>query len=188
MQKYAGSGPLGAIESWGVYHPTRVCGVSNPLHDDISRMVIGMKNLNQAYIRFFAEQLDNWIPGGVIICTAPSSNPETVHNGISQVGRLLAARRDRVDGTHVLKRKTDTSGVPLAARTFKTHFDSIEVTDPGLVRGRAVVVLDDVTTREHTLRACGTHLMVAAAQEVMLRALVRTVFYRDYFKPAKGVS
>lgn len=182
MNNHTSQYVIGEIKNWKQYHPTKLFGVPNPLHDDISQLVIGMKNGNMTYIRYFAEALDAWLPGGVVICTAPSSNPAVEKNGIACVGQILAKRQNRVDGTHVLRRVTDVSNIPRKVRTFDTHFNSIQVQDPELIRDKPVIVLDDVVTREHTLHACGEHIRLAKAKILELRAVARTVYYRDYYK------
>jgi len=187
MQETTRQDLIGPIESWEQYHPKYVCRAPNPLHDDLSRMLLGMKEFNQAFIRYFADQLNGWLPGEVVICTAPSSNPAIHHNGISQVGQILACHYNRVDGTHVLRRCVDTRNVQRNTRTMRTHLNSIEVIDPNLIRDRTVVMLDDVTTHGHTLRACGGLLYEAGATRVLLRAVAKTVFYNFCRKSAVGV-
>jgi hypothetical protein len=157
----------------GPYHPKR--RGFNPRHDDYSRTILDLKNRFPSAINYFFNLLDPILDYGFSIVTIPSSDPLTTHPGIRQLGMRLAANR-RIDATTCLVRHTRIPKLASGGdRDISQHEGSISVVDESLIRGREVLLLDDVCTSGNSLIAGWGLLMGAGAVRVKCVSLGLTV-------------
>lgn len=158
-----------------------------------ARSAVGQENA----ITMVAPMLADLLADGIVLVTAPSSAAGKI-SGITMLAQRIASLKHTViDGTSCLVR---TVSVPKAAtggsRSIEIHRDTIAVTENGvdIVRGKLVLLLDDVLTTGHTFQACKEKLLEAGAATVCCLALGRTysgnpsvippaeVYLRDYLQ------
>jgi len=84
------------------------------------------------------------------------------------------------DGSSYLQRietvKKSTEG---GTRSIYTHLNSIVVTDPKLIEGKIVCIIDDIWTTGCTLCACARKMEEAGASDIKLVAVGKTVSQYD---------
>lgn len=108
------------------------------------------------------------------ICVIPGHLRGTAPSGIRTIAERLCLP-PRIDGTKVLSRaymmqKKASGGV----RDSKEEIDSLIVRDESIIKGRQVLLLDDVTTTGTSLNAGKFRLKEAGAEIVAMLALGET--------------
>lgn len=166
------------------YHPywaTDELGnrVRNSMRDANTTMIMDLKGgdarTQARIVKELAGRLEPNIEDDVVVCVVPSHDPAVRSTGIRKLGMVLA-RGKRTDGTGCLVRhkkveKKSTGG----SRDERVDLESIRVENPELVVGRAVLLLDDVTTTGGSMEACRLLLREAGARYVQGLAIGRTV-------------
>lgn len=155
--------------------------LKNPGFDEFSSKVLDLKEGKQSAIQWFVTQLDPIIGDDVAICSVPSSSVIKKHPGIVRVGEMLAKKSPgRLDMTQFLVRTRDIPKLTESeVRGMQMHFDSV-VTDQRMsVRGKRVLLIDDVTTTGNSMLACREILYKAGAESVCMLALGQAV-YEEY--------
>ena len=173
----------------GKYYP-----VNDPQfkEDDFSKRLLAIKyrqdsdpdpqpwkqrNKTRALLQLFQE-LDPLFSPDIAIAVVPSHDPAAGISGIHQLAQALA-RQNRIDATECLVRfkkipKLATGG----SRSVARHLSSIRVEHPEIIKGREILLLDDVTTSGNSLVACRLLLLEAGAARVKYMALGRTTHSR----------
>ncbi|HYX27303.1 MAG TPA: phosphoribosyltransferase family protein [Pyrinomonadaceae bacterium] len=123
----------------------------------------------------FHRKLNPMLAQGIAITAVPPHDPASSRSGIQELAQKLAAN-GRTDATGCLVRwvaipKLATGG----DRAVEQHLRSIRVETVELIRGREVLLLDDVSTSGGSLEACKQLLMQAGAAAVKCAVLGRTV-------------
>ena len=117
----------------------------------------------------------------IIVALAPGHTAESSHGFLNEVIAEVVQTTPRVqDGRNLLRRTTTvqkaTEGGP---RDVDLHMQTIQVTNPELVAGRVVCILDDVWTTGATLTACERLMVSAGASKVRLLAVAKTKHYQE---------
>lgn len=147
-------------------------GSNYPSH---SGRILDVKDKLASAIATFAGQIDPMLAADIAVCYAPSHKPLNTDTGIRRVAQAVAGSQNRIDATECLVRTKEIPKLTAGGdRSIQTHLDSIAVRVAGLIQGRDVVVLDDVTTSGGSLRACRRLLLDAGARRVKLLALGQT--------------
>jgi predicted amidophosphoribosyltransferase len=160
------------------YYRYRVDGHVNPnFHASQSGLVLDLKEGQSHAIDFFLKQLlvSFSFASGFTICIVPSSDPAKTDTGIAILARRLATAQKCVDGTACIVRtrkidKLATGG----SRDTAVHFDSLKICKTELVKGREVLLLDDVMTTGNSLEASKKMLYDAGATAVQAMAIALT--------------
>jgi len=161
------------IVSLGIYHPYR--GGSNPDFDRFSSLILSLKNQKDEGFAYFYKQLAPLFREDIAVAVVPSHDPAKSTSGIRSLAKLLAHDSSRVDASACLQRVIKIDKLATGGdRSVQKHLDSIRVAQPELIRGRAVLLLDDVTTTHNSLLACRTLLLNAGATSVQAYALAQT--------------
>lgn len=138
-------------------------------------VILDLKEGKEYAVNHFYNATTSHIPNGLPIVIVPSSNSENINTGIKKLGQLLA-KNGRIDATSCLVRHTT---IPKAAkggpRNVQSHLNSINVQNVHLIKGKSVILLDDVTTSGSSLDACEELLIRAGASEVLKFAIANTV-------------
>lgn len=125
-------------------------------------------------LRRFAEKLDAVLAENIALAVVPSHDPFLDDPPVRQLARLLCEDRQRTDATGCLARTQKIQRIVFGGPSYRTlHRDTIEVRQIELLRGRTVLLLDDITRSGASLRACGELLKDAGASEVQCLALGR---------------
>lgn len=154
---------------WSVYKQEK-----NPKFDIYSGKILDLKEGKELAINYFYNLLNQELCKNITICVVPSHNGES-NSGIIKLGKLLA-QDGRIDKVHYLKRikkidKLSNGG----ARGKDIHLDSIEVEKNTNITGDVVLLMDDVTTSNNSLKACKEILLAHGAERVAMFALGKTV-------------
>ena len=150
----------------------------NPSQPVESRQILELKRCSPEAIGHYVTVLDSLVRDGVTVVTVPSSTVDKTETGINLVARRLArvSGRRRRDGTSLLERTETLPAAHLGGRRdYTDHLRSISLGDPDGVKGRDILLLDDVATTQSSLRACTELLSGAGARSVTTLALACTV-------------
>ena len=157
------------IRRYGVYHPWH--GGNNPEFDRYSGRILDLKDGNKGAVDYFFKRVDPTLRKGIAIVAFPSKEPDNYASGLYPLCERLA-RNGRIDASRCLKRLYEvekrTQG---GSRSIQASLDSIEVVNVHLIRGRNVLLLDDVTTSGNSLKAGRQLLLEAGASYVQCAAL-----------------
>ena len=166
------------ILSLGDYHPfwkNKSLYIPNPEFDDYSRRIMDIKENDNDAIGFFYGLINDIICKNVVICVVPSHDPEKVDSGIRTLAKMLA-ENGRVDGTDCLVRYKKIDKLSDGGkRSIQIHINSIKVQSTNLIKGKEILLIDDVTTTGNSLIACKRILMDNGAKKVKCLALGKTV-------------
>ncbi len=161
------------------YYPTRDHRHSSHA---ASCNLLRLKDDERAGINYFATRLSRLLARGTLLIPMPGHSIGPASGGLRSLVRHLS-QSGHVDGTICLERLTTvnkSAGAVSGARpTAEIHRASMHVPHPLLVRGRHVVLLDDVVTRGCSMRGATYHLRKAGAASVICLALTRTVSDRS---------
>lgn len=163
---------LGDYKPWGVHKAEGGDGSNYPAH---SGYVLDVKDNKEAGIRYFSEMLDAMLHSGILIVTVPSHDPAKTGGGLASIIARLSASGKRTNGSGVLIRTTKIQKLAHGgARAVDVHLASVAVANVPLVKGRDVLLLDDVKKTGHSLEACRSLLLQAGAKSVQCAALGST--------------
>lgn len=170
------------IWNLGEYKPYRINTpdgkVVNPEFDTFSGRILDVKECKLSALQDFFERLDRNVSQGISLCVVPSHDPANTESGMKWIAQKLA-QNGRVDATSCLVRHTKI--VKLAHggdRSKEVHLNSIRVENQHLVKDRAILLLDDVTTSNNSLKACQELLIrYGGATVVQCLALAKTEGY-----------
>ncbi|MEM7205264.1 MAG: phosphoribosyltransferase family protein [Planctomycetota bacterium] len=131
--------------------------------------------------RRMAAAVAPWLSGDrrrAVFASVPLSGAKRRRRGFDQAAQLAEAVVAQLEAPLVsgaLKRTRDTlpQGDPRVTSRSRNVAGAFAVRRPRAVRGRTVVLVDDVTTSGHTARACAAVLRAAGAREVALLAACR---------------
>jgi hypothetical protein len=122
------------------------------------------------------ERLDPLLAEGVAIAVVPAHAAYVVDTPIRALARLLAASRGRVDATGCLERHLGIRQILFGGPSTRAlHHQTIHVLNPEIVRGKPVLLLDDIAKSGASLMACRELLLEAGAGAVQALALARVV-------------
>jgi tetratricopeptide (TPR) repeat protein len=174
------------------------CGSGiNPKHDLISSKILNLKGIdrkneeatvaNKKYvlsnmdidrITFFSEQIepliekrDDWV-----ICVMPKSKKAKEPSGIRLVAKKLCRTRF-IDGTDLIERPVDREPRHEDGnRDYHAELSSLRITDNNLIKGKNLLLLDDIKTTGNSLKAGKELLLSNGAAQVVMIALGRTCY------------
>lgn len=157
------------------YHP--YYGGSNPKFDNFSKLILDIKDKKPSAINIFFKKLNHQLDKGFPIVTIPSSNPNNINTGINKLASLLA-KQGRIDASSCLLRHIQVPKKSKGGnRDINIDLNSIKVSNQHLIKGKTVLLLDDVTTTGNSFVACEKLLVDAGAYKVVKLALGKTASY-----------
>lgn len=125
-------------------------------------LILGLKKRKKPPIDYFAKQIEDTLKPGLGLVVVPSSSADAGDSGISLVVKKLAATGKFVDLTGCLIRhKTLQEKHLLGSRTDKEDRESLRIQNPGLLKGKNIVLVDDVVTSGNSMKNCGQVLLDA---------------------------
>jgi len=151
--------------------------VSSGCQNAESRRILDLKQDRSSAIEYYSDKLNAKLTlDDFVICVVPpSSASRNPSSGIHKVAKNLAKKGLRLDGTSVLVRTKSIQKKSYGGcRDLSVDLESIEVKDPDIIRGRKVLLLDDVTTTGNSLKANKTLLLQHKPLEVVTFALAQT--------------
>ncbi len=148
------------------YHSKRVYGFPNPKHKGNSPLLLDMKNKDINAINHFTHLLDEWLPGDVMICALPSNERHIHHSGLYEVANLLGHLKKRIHISHCLEFQSFSS----RGGHIKTQ---LMIKEPELVKGKTVVLLNDLMITGHTIQKGINLLIKSGCQQVLPRSIAQ---------------
>lgn len=165
-----------AIDALGKYHSYRKFGELNSEFDNYSAKILDLKNQKDKGLYFFFNLLNPMLASKFAIVIVPSHDPSTSMSGIKKLAIMLSKLEGRIDATDCLIRHTKVEkSATGGSRNIEKHLNSIKANNINLVKGKEILLLDDVTTTHCSLKACKQILINAGATNIVAYALAQTV-------------
>jgi predicted amidophosphoribosyltransferase len=137
-----------------------------------------LKDCDVIAVQYFYEMLSSVIVGGSSsIAVVPSSEQGKLSTGTATIAKLLVKNQSFDDLVHALERtKTVRPKHKGGDRSTLRDRNSIKVRDgyTAMIKGKTVLLIDDVTTSGNSLNACGQFLIDAGARKVEKIAFAQT--------------
>jgi len=166
------------VKNFFPYHPVSIRREPNPNHTRISRLIIRLKDKNNDAIQKIVDEIIGKLPVIDMICSIPSSNACETQNGIRLASQIISKQLGIVDGTECLIRATSRDRSCAGNRSsIDSHMKTMALQNQHLIKGRRILLLDDVTTSGATLVAGAQMLKMGGAALVSKYALGATVYY-----------
>lgn len=138
----------------------------------------GLDYLGEQLGEALADQLDDAVAGLELICPVPLHWTRRWRRGFDQALEIARGVGDRrgLPVRSLLRRSRATraqSSLGRAARRYNLH-DAFIVRRPARVRGRKILLVDDVYTTGATLQAAAKSLLAGGAEKVVAATVART--------------
>ena len=165
--------------AFGEYHPWgqhKAMGGDGSNYPTFSGKILDLKDKKNGGIIYFFNIVEPLIRKDVALVTVPSHDPQKTINGIRELAQRICIDDPRIDATEVLVReKPVAKQAHGGSRGEDNHLKSIVVKSPNLIRGRRVLLLDDVVSTGSSLREpVSKYCLVATARAVPCAALGKT--------------
>jgi predicted amidophosphoribosyltransferase len=170
------------------YHKTRIAGERNPKFesDVVSRMILDTKKSTNRHfnlsVQFFSKELNQVLPA-ILNATrqytavvVPSSKEGEHSPGLEAILESVTKAHHRLSvearalNRHETIEKLATGG----PREVHVHLDSVNVPDEDHVRGKRILLVDDITTTGHSFEGCKRILESAGARDIICLAIAKT--------------
>jgi predicted amidophosphoribosyltransferase len=157
---------------WGVH---RANGGDRSNYDAHSGRILDLKEKQPGAIKHFKDLIAPELNAGASIVTVPSHDPAKAIGGLALLAGELAAACGCVDASTCLVRVKKISKLAHGGdRSKDIHLQSITVANHHLIRGRDVLLLDDVAKTGNSLEACAELLFKAGASSVECATIGKT--------------
>ena len=164
------------VAAFGTYRPWSLhvaAGGDRSNYPEFSGRILDLKAGYPAAIPYFFERIHPEILGNVAVAVVPSHDPAKGRGGLHQLASQLAAN-GRIDASSCLRRAVKIDKLAHGGdRSLDVHLKSIAVDNADVIRGRNVLVLDDVMKTGNSLFASRKLLLDAGAKSVQCAAIGR---------------
>lgn len=156
------------------------CGekVRNSKFDNFSSIILDFKKGYAPVIEEFRKSVAKELGSDFPVCVVPS-HMASVDNSMSPTARLakgLVKSNNLMDATNCILRVRSISKLSRGGnRDLAVHLNSVKVVNSDVIKGKTVLLLDDVMTTGNSLDACRQLLLRAGAKNVLCLALAKTV-------------
>ena len=156
------------------------CGekVRNSKFDNFSSIILDFKKGYAPVIEEFRKSVAKELGSDFPVCVVPS-HMASVDNSMSPTARLakgLVKSNNLIDATNCILRVRSISKLSRGGnRDLAVHLNSVKVVNSDVIKGKTVLLLDDVMTTGNSLGACRQLLLRAGAKNVLCLALAKTV-------------
>jgi predicted amidophosphoribosyltransferase len=155
---------FGDYMPWGVHTQNGGTKETYPPH---SGRVLDLKDGKAEAVTYMAGLIRPKLRDGVTIVVVPGHDPAHVSKGLIALAAELGKGGNRVDASDALVRTKKIAKLAHGGdRSEQVHLRSIAVASPALIKGKDVLLLDDVTKTGNSLRACEKILLGAGAKSV----------------------
>jgi ComF family protein len=144
----------------------------------------GNKSIGEMFAYFIANKYDEIIKehGIDLIIPVPISEDRRKTRKLNQ-SEILCSQildKDKIDNS-ILKRTKDTPHQTGLSRQNREENlkDSFEIIDKKIVKGKSILIVDDIYTTGSTLNACSRVLKSAGAKEIYTLTLARAPIKKD---------
>ena len=150
--------------------------IKNPKFDEDSNRILDFKSDEQSAIDYYCKCMEKKFERGCILTCVPShdSDPTKVTPNMRLI-RAITKPRSFVDGSSFLRRVTTIEKLATGGgRSFDVHYNTIKCTQPNLITGKYVILIDDVVTTGESMAACEKILYDNGAKGVIKLAFSKT--------------
>jgi hypothetical protein len=173
--KNYGDAEISAFGEYCPYGRHKAMGGDWTNYPTYSGKLLDLKDKRNGGILYFFNIVEPLIRKDVALVTVPSHDPQKTINGIRELAQRICIDDPRIDATEVLAREKPVEKLALGGnRSADNHLKSITVKSPHLIRGRRVLLIDDIVSTGNSLRACKQLLLSAGARAVHCAALGKT--------------
>ncbi len=166
------------IAVYGDYMPWNVhkaAGGDRSNFPEHSGRILDLKEKSLRAVAHFCGIIEPELKDQIAIAVVPSHDPAKRQTGLKMLATALAARGNRVDAGDCLVRTEKIEKLAHGgARDKNIHLASVSVGRPELIKGRDVLLLDDVTKTGNSLAACRELLLKAGAASVQCATIGKT--------------
>lgn len=125
-------------------------------------------------LKKLTDELDSLLAPDITIVVVPGHTPFGDEPPLRALGRAIAERQCRIDGTGVLTRNTPIRRIAYGGSSYRQlHRTTITVAHIELIAGQRVLLLDDIVRSGASLRACRELLLEQGPAEVQALGLGR---------------
>jgi predicted amidophosphoribosyltransferase len=140
-----------------------------------SGRILDLKDDKAGADSHFADMIEPELSDDIVIVTIPSHDPAKAPGGLQKLAARLAEKGNRVDGTGCLVRTKKHEKLAHGGdRSKDSHLKSMGVRNAHLIKGKDVLLLDDVATSGNSLEAGSDLLSKAGARSVLSAAIGKT--------------
>jgi hypothetical protein len=168
----------GQIAAFGDYKPWswhKMEGGDSSNYPEHSGRILDLKEAKPAAVAYFLERIGPELAAKIAIAVVPSHDPAKLAGGLGMLAAELARAGNRTDASPCLVRTTKIDKLAHGGdRSVDVHLRSIVVMHPELVKGRDVLLLDDVMRTGNSLIACRKLLLDSGARFVECAAIGKT--------------
>lgn len=156
-------------------------------HKGISIEILNFKNGDIKAVERFGKELKKEIESllslyrdetkfsNIVMTIMPSHSANRWGTSLEQVSHLLAKGFGMTDDTRLLIRHTDHEKLTQGGdRSVESHLKTVKIDPHYCIKGKTVIVLDDVTTSGNSLKAATTILTQNGARKVYPIAIAQT--------------
>jgi predicted amidophosphoribosyltransferase len=163
---------FGSYLPWGVHVQN---GGSRENYPPYSGQILDLKSAKTTAIAAFKAQIEPELPDGIAIAVVPGHDPAKPGKGLQSLVAELVRGSDRIDASSVLVRTQKIEKLAHGGnRSEEVHAKSVKVINANLIKGKNVLLLDDVAKTGNSLRACQVLLLAAGAKSVECAAIGKT--------------
>ncbi len=135
--------------------------------------------LQDRYIQYFAGIIYKLITPNIniMVIAVPSSTARNTAHGVTRLAQAIADKQPShiACGNHLLLRTETVPSSHSGYRIKYTHEKTIAVTNPAQIRGKTILLIDDVVTTGTVIEVCREKLKKSGAAKVVCLTLGRTV-------------
>jgi len=163
---------FGTYRPWGIHRQHGGTKVDYPAH---SGRILDLKEGNADAIAAFQAQIEPELPDDIAIAVVPGHDPAKPGKGLLALAAVLASKGDRTDASSVLVRTEKITKLASGGdRSEEVHAKSVKVVNANLIKGKDVLLLDDVAKTGNSLRACQKLLLASGARSVECATIGKT--------------
>ena len=165
----------------GVYQPLTGECEGDFDFTEYTSIIWDLKNRNPLVIEYFADCISSNLQGDFdCIVVVPPHHNEKDNSGIKILAQKVVEKKKLIDATSCLIRhKTIDRLLTGGNRSLETHLQSIKVVIQEVIKGKKLLLIDDVSTTGNSLHACQKLLESAGANSVKCFVLGKTTRYEE---------
>ncbi len=161
----------GDYRPWGVH---KAAGGDKSNYPEHSGRILDLKDGKAVGVAYFKDRIAPGLCDGVAVVTVPSHDPAKPGLGLRALAAELATGT-RVDASSCLVRTEKIAKLAGGGdRSEEVHLKSVAVANSALIKGRDVLLLDDVAKTGNSLTACRKLLLESGARSVQCAAIGKT--------------
>jgi predicted amidophosphoribosyltransferase len=163
----------GDYKPWTAHKNEGGDGSSYPAH---SGRILDLKDDKAGAVDHFGDMIEPELSDDIVIVTVPSHDPAKAPGGLQKLAARLAKKGNREDGSGCLVRTKKHDKLAHGGdRSKDNHLKSMAVRNAHLIKGKDVLLLDDITTSGNSLEAGSDLLGKAGARSVRRAAIGKTI-------------